>query len=318
MICSVVYVYEFCVAFFPGRYVHKEKIMATNPYLLQPFVNLVRTTTSCCPGRHIFKDSDVISFFYISVSNARGNGRPDAHGALRDIAYTQRDNIDHETFHLLCMFFLDHAPRSIINSAIRSMFLCFDIRLRRLRENEDYLDLLRNNAAAQEILRTRHRKDNVRRAALVVLLAHGSYPVLRDYLALESDEKLWILALHSGRYPPFRYASDSIRDNERVISTLLDYNAHEFNLASRRIKDLRPIAMKAATKWGYLLRFLSERLQDDYEIVMIAILTGFGTLEFASPRLKDDYRVVKRAVDIDPHNLRFASERLQTLLRSAN
>lgn len=219
------------------------------------------------------------------------------------------------------MFFLDHAPRSIINSAIRSMFSCFDIRLRRLRDNEDYLDLLRYSGAAREILRTRHRKDDVRRAALVVVLAHGRYLFVGDHLALESDEKLWILALHasSGRFPAFRLPSSvSIRDNERVISTLLDYNAHDFHLASRRIKDHRPIAMKAVTKWGYLLRFLSERLQDDYDIVMTAILTGSGALEFASPRLKDDYRVVKRAVDIDPHNLRFASERLQTLLRSAN
>ena len=194
--------------------------------LLTAFVNLVKTSTSSCTGRRYFKDSDVIYFFYSNAFNARRNGRPDAVGSVRDIAYMQRGLVDAKTLKQMCMLFLDHAPRSTINYAIRSIFQCFGIRLRNLpSENKDYLDLLGNKDAAQEIVRKRTRIDEVYRAALIVLLANREpIPQIHEYLYSHADESIWILAIHSQSIFIFMSnAPAAVRENEKIMRTATQY-----------------------------------------------------------------------------------------------
>lgn len=269
------------------------------------FGNLVKTSTICCEGTHVFKDTNVISFFYSYVFTARRSHRPDAVGALRDIAYTQRDNIDEHTFNLMCKVFLNHAPRSLLNRAIRNIFWCLGVRLRNLGIDEDtsYLELLQNVDAAHTLLSERRRLDDVQRAAMVVLISNEYlHDKIDTYLHTHADEKLWTLAIASGMFS-LSGAPPAIQDNEKaVLATIRSYVPSEFHAASPRIRAKRSIGIEAVRKEVWLLEDLSEELRDDLEVVQIAVMRKGGTLRYASERLRGNRQLALLAfsdLDVD-------------------
>ena len=270
--------------------------------LLTAFSNLVKTSTSSCPGQQFFKDSDVIHFFYSHALNIRASNRPDGVGALRDISYTQRELLDEQTFKEMCKFFLDHAPRSLINRAIRSIFWCFGIRLRTLKVDDDksYIDLLDNVEAADNILSQRSRLDDIKRAAIVVTLANGElHDAVANYLHSHADEKIWMLSLHIGYHVRRGDTPPAILDNENIILTSLQYSPRYFRWASPRIRAKRSIVLNAVKRAGWLLRYASEELRDDFEVVKVAVTENGSALIYASERLRNNRELAILALSID-------------------
>ena len=164
------------------------------------------------------------------------------------------------------------------------------------------MDLLENFEAADNILWDREQSDDIQRAAMVVLLAHGRYlpPGVKNYLKTHVDEKMCMLLLHSGLHI-FGDAHPAILDNEKIILTALQYHPSDFMCASERIRANRSMVLNAVQRRGWLLQYASKELRDDFEVVKVAVTQNAVALRYASEKLRKNRELAILALNNTSH-----------------
>ncbi|RYF46300.1 MAG: DUF4116 domain-containing protein [Cytophagaceae bacterium] len=257
------------------------------------------------------------------------SNRADVPGALRHILSEQdrrMRNDDDTNFMELCAFFCKHAPRSVLNQAIRSLFACLGVTFRRevLRNmKRDYISLFAEVQFAEYVVHeVGSRRGNMFRCALIVCLAYGNLnytprETIRNFMQHSTDEQLWMMAAQVIAFDRHR-TSAAIRDNRMVVLTFFRfykfYGYYYFNLGdiSERLRADRQVVLAAVARQGYDLEYASAELRDDIEVVRCALGKSGSALQHASKRLRDREDIVLLAVQNSRGNaFEYASDRLK-------
>ena len=106
-----------------------------------------------------------------------------------------------------------------------------------------------------------------------------------------------------------QFASEKLKDNEKVVSEAVIKNPLALQFASEKLKDNRDVVRTAFLHNPKALQFASEKIKDDKAFISHAVLENPMAFQFASEELKDDKDVVSLAVGRDPMVLQFASEK---------
>ena len=162
--------------------------------------------------------------------------------------------------------------------------------------------------------------------------------------SLRNDEALLLYTLHHHKRGPFsflRFMSDSLKDNDTVISAAVAKDGLCLDYASPRLKRCESMVMKAVQQNGSAIQYADEslkhdksfimralhaaqdskpsnvlgfcdaRLRSDKEVVLLSVSKNPLSLQDASPHLQADHEIVIQAVRRDPYSLHFASPTLQ-------
>ena len=134
------------------------------------------------------------------------------------------------------------------------------------------------------------------------------------------DDKMFILkCLHTMKENDMSYAkpanfayehlSDNLKDDEEILSFLLNYSTYFLHYASDRLKGKKEMLLKFKDTLNNVLKHASPHLRDDKEF----LLNFPNPLEFASERIKDDRDFVLSIVCLKGKSgsIRYASSRLR-------
>lgn len=319
---------EFNQDFFLLTFCCRPRLPNMEAYIL--FFHLLVITGKLCTGRQVFQTADVLAFFYQRSYNDRNTA-----GALTDIAFTQRNRVTGQTLSILCKFFLEHASHQIINRALRSMFRCLDVHLRR---DVDYLRMLSNIDAAEDVAESRTRDDAFTRAAHIVLMLNVTPArTTHAYLQAHADEKLWLVYFNfTGRIisPPrnlrdsrtlvlaaskiqsdvLQWASDRLKNDRDFVKQVIRNHltgGYNFEVLPPTLQDDDEIALLSAQHWGGVSLIRHPKHGQNKEIVREVVKRDGRLLREAFPIMQDDMDVVRDAMSETIQSLRFASLRLR-------
>eukprot|EP00746_Dinoflagellata_sp_MGD_P153397 gnl/MRDRNA2_/MRDRNA2_84235_c0_seq3.p1 gnl/MRDRNA2_/MRDRNA2_84235_c0~~gnl/MRDRNA2_/MRDRNA2_84235_c0_seq3.p1 ORF type:complete len:346 (-),score=63.29 gnl/MRDRNA2_/MRDRNA2_84235_c0_seq3:169-1206(-) len=114
----------------------------------------------------------------------------------------------------------------------------------------------------------------------------------------------------------FEFASEHLRDNEKIVSAAVKQSGLALEKASRRQKDNEEFVLRALKSHnngvtsGSPLEWASGRLRDDEEVVLAAVNKNCAALMYASERLQDNEELVFAALKSHRVVCRHVSERL--------
>ena len=103
------------------------------------------------------------------------------------------------------------------------------------------------------------------------------------------------------------YASESLRNNEKIVLAAVNATGQALEYASENLKN-KAVVLAAVSSHGAALEFASVDLKKDKEIVLAAVSNHGAALEFASVDLKKDKEIVLVAVKKVPDNIRFVGD----------
>lgn len=219
----------------------------------------------CHESRRTVHPADIIAFFYSQVPGQRGN-----HTVFRDIAfeqYTRNGSVPTELYDL-CKYFYARVTANIRRRTLRSLFLCFDIDVQKIKG----IDIV--TKFEQNTITTNRNKlgTPLQRLKLILNVLNGDRNRYKNLHIAELDIKLW-------RYVLFKKVllvsdiqrRDMFADDETVMLKQVTYSGFMLMYASPRLKDHEVIVKAAVADYGRALRFASDRLKDDEVIVSIAI-----------------------------------------------
>ena len=91
------------------------------------------------------------------------------------------------------------------------------------------------------------------------------------------------------------YLSDEFKDDEEIVTEIIDNNPFSLKYASDRICDNKDIVILAVSKYPETLQYASDRLKDDEDVVKCAVNAYHGDrcINYVSDRLKNKINELK-------------------------
>lgn len=108
-----------------------------------------------------------------------------------------------------------------------------------------------------------------------------------------------------------KVASDSIKNDERIVIVAMQSNPLVLEFASSSIQDREDIVFPFLKEYPEIYKFVSPRLKSIKEYVLEAVSVNGLVLEYVDDNMKDDYDVVFRAVSNNGKALKYASKNRQ-------
>lgn len=111
-------------------------------------------------------------------------------------------------------------------------------------------------------------------------------------------------------YPALKHASDSMRDNRKLVLELVKIFGMNLQYASERLRDDEIIVLAAVKRTGCAIQYASERLKEDKNFLLDAI--GYGcNLKFFPEEIRGDIHLAHIAIKRCAFNLKYVSSELQ-------
>ena len=140
-------------------------------------------------------------------------------------------------------------------------------------------------------------------------IRHASEEILNDKVFF-----LNILKKYCGKYYKIlKYLSPNLRDDEEIVSTLINIPTYTFELeyASDRLKSDYNFILNSVKKNGDVLQFANKKLRCNRKILLEAVKNDGCSLKYTNYNLKNNEIIVLEAVKNDGHALQYANNRLR-------
>ena len=124
------------------------------------------------------------------------------------------------------------------------------------------------------------------------------------------DKALMMIAVQRN-YTSFRYVSDALRDDDELVSMVLNYHGEQLEFASARLRDDRDMVCLAAASVGKALKYASERLRADRDVIELALRNDGMALRWAQ-QLEACAQIVAIAVQQNGLALQFVPDSLRS------
>lgn len=280
------------------------------------------SAASICRGANTFKFQDALTFFLKQAF-------PGSDASISHIAYSSKDDFDRTT---VLRYFLDVAPKSIVEKAYNSMLRCLQIPVEEHRslsiplskhkllflrcsqiipeEDMAYLDTNRVQlwedrelmSCAVVYLDFLPTKRSIKTEQLV-----KNHPFFNNNAAL--CKQLLLRKSDKGRV--LKFASERLRDNEEIVMMALAQDPGNLLYTSRRFRDREDLALAGVTHNVRVLSVLSDRLRSNRDIAFAAVRHDPEAIRYAPDIWKDDEDFVLLAVKRAGITLAYASLRMR-------
>jgi hypothetical protein len=120
-----------------------------------------------------------------------------------------------------------------------------------------------------------------------------------DPIFYKDEELCYLLIKKFGEYPHFilPQLSEKLKDNELIISSLLDNYGYGLVHASERLRDSEKI-VKLSLKTPSSFMYASDRLKKDKNFVMSILFDSYFSYSYADDSIKVDEDIINRCIKL--------------------